>query len=85
MGGQSDPLGNVQEIEVWLYEQMVYAQPRICPGEWYTQTPLGFSDTNGSPNLGQTTRPYDKQQKRENLQDCLGGLKSKIEKKQKDG
>ena len=21
---------------------MVYAQPNICPGEWYTQTPLGF-------------------------------------------
>ena len=30
---------------------MVYAQPRICPGEWDAQTPLGFWDTNGSPNL----------------------------------
>ena len=30
-----------------------------------TQTPLGFWDTNGSPNLGQTTRPCNnKQQKR---------------------
>ena len=24
-----------------------------------TQTPMGFWHTNGSPNLGQTTRPYD--------------------------
>ena len=27
---------------------MVYAQPRICPGEWDIQTSLGFWDTNGS-------------------------------------
>ena len=25
---------------------MVYAQPRICPGEWDAETPLGFWDTN---------------------------------------
>ena len=56
MGVNRDLLGIVQEIEVWPYEQMVYAQPRICPGEWYTQTPLGLGDTNGSPNLGQMTR-----------------------------
>ena len=36
---------------------MVYAQPRIYLGEWDRQTPLGFSDTNESPNLGQTIRP----------------------------
>ena len=30
---------------------MVYAQPRICPGERHTQTPLG------SRNFGQTIRP----------------------------
>ena len=24
-GGQDDPLGSVQEIEIWPYEQMVYA------------------------------------------------------------
>ena len=33
-----------------------------------TQTPLGFWHTNGSPNLGQTTKPYNNQQKKENLQ-----------------
>ena len=33
MSGQSDPLGIAQESEVWPYEQMVYAQPRIGPGE----------------------------------------------------
>ena len=30
-----------------------------------TQTLLGFWDTNGSPNHGQTTRPYDNLQKKE--------------------
>ena len=28
------------------------------------QTSLGFWDTNGSPNLGQMTRPADNQQKK---------------------
>ena len=28
-----DSLGDVQEIKIWRYEQMVYAQPNICPGE----------------------------------------------------
>ena len=41
----------MQEVEVWPYEQMAYAQPRICPREWNAQTPLEFLDTNGSPNL----------------------------------
>ena len=31
LGGQGDSLGIMQEIEVWTYEQMIYAQPRICP------------------------------------------------------
>ena len=44
---------------------MVYAQPHICPGEWHTQTPLGFWETNRSLNLDQTTRPYNNQQKKE--------------------
>ena len=47
---------------------MVYAQPRIRPGEWDAQTPLGFWDTNGPPNLGQTTRPYNKQQQQQQQQ-----------------
>ena len=34
--GQGDPLGDVQEIEIWPYEQSVYAQPCICPREWLT-------------------------------------------------
>ena len=55
MDGQGDPLGIVQEIEIWPCEQMIYAQPRICPGELNAQTSLGFWDTNGSPNLGQTS------------------------------
>ena len=47
----------------FLYEQVVYAQLRIRPGEWDTQTSLKSWDTNGSPNLGHTTKPCDSQQK----------------------
>ena len=43
---------------------MEYEQPRICPGEWKVQTPLVFWDANGSPNLGQITRPYNNQKKK---------------------
>ena len=48
LGGQGDPLGIVPEIEVWLYEQMLYAQPWTCPEERDAQTYLWFWDTNGS-------------------------------------
>ena len=66
---------------------MVYAQCRVCPREWDAQTPLGFWDTNGSPNLGRITR-RNKQQKRKlaelwTLQSQL--TTSKIERKQKEG
>ena len=42
---------------------MVYAQTKICPEGRDTQTPMEFLHTNGSPNLGQTIRPYNNQQK----------------------
>ena len=42
---------------------MVYAQPRIIPGGWDTQTSLEFWYTNGSLSLVQTTKPSDSQQK----------------------
>ena len=42
---------------------MVYAKPSNCPGELYTQSPMGLWHTNGSPNLCQKTRPYSIQQK----------------------
>ena len=43
---------------------MVYAPPRIHPRKRDAQTSIGFLDTNGSPNLGHKTRPYDSQQKK---------------------
>ena len=49
----------MQEISIWPYEQMVYALLNFSPGEWYTQTLLGFWHPNGSLNLGQTTRHYN--------------------------
>ena len=69
-------------------KKIVYAQPRICPEEWNAQTPLGFWDTNGSSNLGQTTRPSNNQQEKENLPNCglcyPGWPQSKIESEKKD-
>ena len=70
MGGQGDPLGIVQETEVWSYEQIVYAQLRIYPELWHAQITLWFWDTNGSPNLGQATRSYYNQQKKKKKKTC---------------
>ena len=63
---------------------MVYAQSRICPEEWDTQTPLGFSDTSGSSNPGQTTRLYDNHQQKRELEDRgLCWPQSEIDRKRK--
>ena len=35
LGRQGDPLGNVQEISIRPYKQMVYAQPGACPRKWF--------------------------------------------------
>ena len=37
---------------------------RICSGKWDSQNSLGFWDTSGSSNSGQTTKPYNNQQKK---------------------
>ena len=65
LGGQDDPLGNVQGIEIWPCQQMLYAQPNTYPWKWHTQTPMGLWHTNGSPNPGQKTRPYNNKRKKE--------------------
>ena len=66
---------------------MVYAQPRIFPGEWDAQTHLEILKTNGSLKLSHTTRPYNIQQKKENLLNgwlCWAGWsRSKIERSEK--
>ena len=89
MGGLGDPLGDVQEIWIWPYEQMVYAQPSICPRKWYTQTPMGLWHIDESPNLSQKTRLYNNQWKKENLQNCglcfPGWPQNKTERKWKEG
>ena len=60
--GEGYPLGIVQEIKIWPYEQAVYAQPGIYP-ENETHKLEGFWDTNGSLNFGQTTRLSDSKKK----------------------
>ena len=52
------------EIEICPYKQVVYAQPRIHPEEWDVQTSLGLWNTNRSPNLSQTSKLNDSQQKK---------------------
>ena len=51
---------------IWPYEQMVYTQPRFRSRKWDVQNSL-FRDKNKSYNLGQTTRPSDNKQEKENL------------------
>ena len=43
---------------------IIYAKPSTCPRKWHIQTPMELWYTNGSPNLGQKTRPYNNQQKK---------------------
>ena len=44
---------------------MVYAQLRICPRKWHTQTPMGLWHTDESPNLSQKIRSYNNQQQQQ--------------------
>ena len=46
---------------------MVYVQPSTCPRKWHTWTPMELWYTNGSPNLGQKTSPYNNQQKKKKI------------------
>ena len=52
------------KFKIWPYEQMVHAQPSICPRELHAETFLELWHTSWSPNLGQKTRPYNNQQKK---------------------
>ena len=51
LGYEGNPLGIVQEIEIWPYEQIVFEQNNISPGKWDTETHLGFWHPNGSLKL----------------------------------
>ena len=52
LGREGDPQGTVQEIEIWPFNQIAYAQTRIRPKEWDAQKYLGFWDITRSPNPG---------------------------------
>ena len=54
-----------KKIEIWPDEQVVSALLRIHPGEWDSQSSIGFWDTNESSNLDQMTRPSDCKKKKE--------------------
>ena len=53
----------MQKILIWLDAQEINAQTRIRSREWYARTAVGFSDTDGSPDFGQNSKPSDCQQK----------------------
>ena len=59
-----DPLGIVQENEIWLYNQMMHAQIRIDRRKWDAWNFLGFWDSNRSLNSSQKTRLRDNKNKR---------------------
>ena len=44
VGGLGDPLETEEEIAVWPYEQMVYAQPKNSLGEWDTEWKIWKSE-----------------------------------------
>ena len=70
------------EIKIWPKKQMVYTQSSLSPEEWDTQTPLVFWYTNGSPYLGQTSRPNNNQQEKEKIVEfAVPADQSKIERK----
>ena len=64
MDGERDPLRIVTRIINLTIQKSVHAQAGIRPGEWDAQSSLGFWDTNRSPNLGQSTKLSDCQQKK---------------------
>ena len=63
---EGSPQRVVQRFEILPHEKVLYAQSGILPREWDAHTSLGFWNTNGSPNHGQTNRLTDSQQKNRN-------------------
>ena len=52
MGGKGNPLGIVQKIETWPYNQIVYEQNNTISREEDPWNSLGFWDKDGFSNLG---------------------------------
>ena len=90
LGGESDSLGIVQEIEIWPDNQMIYAQTKICAGEWDAQNSLEFWDKNKSINRGQGSLTKKKKRKKKENRTYSelsrsSGLLSENQTKQKEG
>ena len=64
---------------------MIFAQPSVLPGEWDTQIPQGFWDTNVSPNLGQTTILNNNQQEKRtrHIEDFVVSADQRVKLKEK--
>ena len=57
--GKGDPLGIVQEIDIWPFEWMVHAQTRTCFEEWDAQSSLEFWEIKKSSDPSQKIKPND--------------------------
>ena len=56
LGGKDNPFGIDQEIEIWPYYEMVYAQTRINQRGWEALNSLRFWDAKRSPHPGKKSR-----------------------------
>ena len=50
----------MQEVSVWLYDQMIYVKTLIFPGEFHAQNSLGNWDTNYAQPEDQASADYEK-------------------------
>ena len=64
MGGEGNPPWVAQKTEIRLFKKSGTCTTQNPQREWDTQHYLGFWDSNGSPNLSQTTRTSDRHQKK---------------------
>ena len=62
---------------------MVYAKPKMNPGEWDALCSPGLWGTNGSPNLSQRRRHSDNQQQKQKKGDKYQDLARELKKTMK--
>ena len=89
LGEQDDLLGIVQNVEIWPYEQMVYAQTRTHHRKWDAQNSLGFWVTKGLSDFAKWPDLVTvKRKKKENLPNRglyhSGWLQGKTERKREE-
>ena len=62
LSGEVYSLGIMQEIEIWSYFKMYFAQTRMRPGDWHNF--LGFWEKTKNNNSGSKNIPSNNLQKK---------------------